>query len=208
MDSYEQPKIKKTFAEILHSLRTINDTFHLSVESGPQAGVCISLEGREEIPLGFDANRNISADANEIASRCATLKTHWAGVDLTPLKGITVSVNGEKLKTTRLLQHGDRVEFKQHAKNPHVAMVFHEPISLRILPSLLSGTQLTSKVEPNTDVVEIAPVSVEQDVLVRTVPGRYLGLFSVNDLAVIAVCTAIGTTMIFVALNWLSVSNY
>ena len=207
MDSVEQPKIKKTFAEILHSLRTVNDTFHLSVESGPQAGVSISLEGRDEIPIGFDANRNISADANQIASRCATLKTHWAGVDLTPLKGITVSVNGEKLKRTRLLQHGDRVEFKQQSKNPHVAMLFHEPISLRILPSLLSGTQLTSKskVEPNTDALEIAPVAVVQEVLVRAVSGRYLGLFTLNDIAVIAVCTAIGTTMIFVALNWLSV---
>ena len=208
MDSVEQPKIKKTFAEVLHSLRTINDTFHLSVEGGPQAGVCISLEGREEIPIGFDANRNISADANQIASRCATLKTHWAGVDLTPLKGITVSVNGEKLKRTRLLQHGDRVEFKQTSKNPHVAMLFHEPISLRMLPSLLSGTQLTSKVEPNTDALEVPPVPVVQDVVVHAVPGRFLGLFTVNDIAVIAVCTAIGTTMIFVALNWLSAGNY
>ena len=208
MDSVEQPKIKKTFAEVLHSLRTINDTFHLSVEGGPQAGVCISLEGREEIPIGFDANRNISADANQIASRCAVLKTHWAGVDLTPLKGVTVSVNGEKLKRTRLLQHGDRVEVKQTSKTPPVAMLFYEPISLRILPSLLSGTQLTSKVETNTEAVEIAPVPVEQDVVVRAVPRRFLGLFTVNDIAVIAVCTAIGTTMIFVALNWLGVSNY
>src|SRR6059058_1562545 len=102
---------KRSFASILDSLRTIEDTFYFSVEGGPQAGMRIPLEGQTvEFPVGLDGvKQNIRFGAEGVAILCAVVRKDWGGVQIIPQGKESIRVNGEDVTSPRRLRHGDRI---------------------------------------------------------------------------------------------------
>ncbi len=131
----------QSFAAILDSLRTEEDSFYFLIEGGAKADARIPVE-QAEMPLGWDSEQNISHELVRIAVVCAVVRKDWSGVVVQAQGGGSVTVNGEAVDTARRLRDGDRVALTcaDNAAAPETErprLVFHEPASLLVLDSLL-----------------------------------------------------------------------
>jgi hypothetical protein len=203
---------KRSFASILDSLRTIEDTFYFSVEGGPQAGMRIPLEEQVELPVGLDdVKQNICFSAESVAILCAIVSKDWGGVQVSPQGKGSIRINGEDVTSPRRLRHGDRIGFCSKARRNsdlmNSTLVFHEPISLRVLPSLLPQKQQSSPAASESGGESHAAEVLATARLTSPAPRRlYFGLFTFGHLVLMMVCTLIGAAVVFFTLNWLQ--NY
>jgi hypothetical protein len=206
---------KRSFASVLDSLRTIEDTFYFSIESGSQMGLRIPLEGHTvELPLGFDSSkRNICFNPESIAVLCAILRKDWSGVQIIPQDKGSIRINGEVVTSARRLRHGDRLELcKRSRKNSGLmdsVLVFHEPVSLRVLPSLLPHKHPPSEAVSESNGGPLEGKAQSSEPAPKASPNRrgprklYFGLFSTGQLGLMFVFTLIGAAAVFFILNWL-----
>lgn len=206
---------KRSFASVLDSLRTIEDTFYFSIEGGSQMGLRIPLEGHTlELPLGLDSSkRNVCFNPESIAVLCAVLRKDWSGVQIIPQDKGSIRINGEVVSAARRLRHGDKLELcKRSRKNGALmdsVLVFHEPVSLRVLPSLLPQKHHPPEAvsEPNRALVgdpAQSPAPAPQSLPDWPRPRKlYFGLFSKGQLGLMFIVTLIGSAAVFLILNWL-----
>jgi hypothetical protein len=207
---------KRSFASVLDSLRTIEDTYYFSIESGSQTGLRIPLEGHTvELPLGLDSSkRNVCFNPESIAVLCAVLRKDWSGVQIIPQDKGSIRINGEVVSSVRPLRHGDRLELCKRSRKSAGAMdsllVFHEPISLRVLPSLLPQKHhppnaVSQSAQGPLDDPARHPALAPQALPNRPRPYQKLhfGLFSKGQIGLMIICTLVGAAAVFFILNWL-----
>lgn len=204
-----------SFAAILDSLRTEEDTFYFQVETATTGRRRVPIESARLL-LGWDATgQNVACGAEgTIALPRAVVHKDWSGVMLQPEAAGAALVNGEPIETARRLRNGDRVTLRpEHGPGtPDPArnfFIFYEPASLVVLDSLLPAQQLPPPVA--------APPSVSEDAAadalvplpaVRTPPQvplmsrPFLRYYTVGEVLLMVCATLLGAFVIFLILEY------
>lgn len=137
-----------SFAAILDSLRTEEDTFYFQVETATNGRRRVPVESARLV-LGWDATgQNVACGAEgSVAVPRAVVHKDWSGVMLQPEAAGAALVNGEPIETARRLRNGDRLTLRpaQGSAGQDPArnfFIFYEPASLVVLDSLLPAQQL------------------------------------------------------------------
>ncbi|HEV2763182.1 MAG TPA: FHA domain-containing protein [Pyrinomonadaceae bacterium] len=214
----EETPRRSSFAAVLDSLRTEEDSFYFHVENGYAGRHRVAVESSEMI-IGWDeTGRIITCDAARVVAPRAVARKDWSGVLVQPYAAGMVFVNGEAVESVRRLRNGDRVQL---LPTPAVAdpslhfLIFHEPASLVVLDALLPQ-QLPPPVAP----VQTPPPPAEpSQALAPTVPAplapptppragllapnrRYFGYFTLGEVAVMFVGTLVAAVVIFLILEY------
>ncbi len=102
-----------SFAAILDSLRTEEDTFYFQVETATSGRRRVPIEGARLV-LGWDATgQNVACGAEgAVAVPRAVVHKDWSGVMLQPEAAGAALVNGEPVETARRLRNGDRLTLR------------------------------------------------------------------------------------------------
>lgn len=212
--SGQQPQPQgRSFAAILDSLRTEEDSFYFVVESPAVGGSRrVRLEAAETM-IGWDeTGRRISCDAGAVVAARAVVRKDWSGVVALPLSPGMILVNGETVEAPRRLRDGDRVTLlRVSAHEPEDdCLVFHEPASLVVLDSLLPQQQTPappSRVAPETNageassLVRPSPAAVELKTGLASPERRYFGYFTPIEVLVMVVGTLVTAAIIFIILE-------
>lgn len=210
--SQQQPQQQgRSFAAILDSLRTEEDSFYFVVESVAGGGSRrVRLEAAETM-LGWDeTGRRISCDAGVVVAARAVVRKDWSGVVALPLSPGMILVNGETVEAPRRLRDGDRVMLlRVSAHEPEDAcLVFHEPASLVVLDTLLPQQQTPAppaKPEANAgeaaSLVRQPPAAVELKTATSSPERRYFGYFTPLEVLVMVVGTLVTAAIIFIILE-------
>jgi hypothetical protein len=208
-----------SFAAILDSLRTEEDTFYFQVETATAGRRRVPVEGAGML-LGWDwtGQNVVCGDAGAIMTVRATVHKDWSGVVLQPEEAGAVSVNGEPVEAARRLRNGDRVMLRpapgstglDQARN---FLIFYEPASLVVLDSLLPSQQLPPPVAPPPSAQDEATAAAlvpapATTPAVRT-PARlplkvrrYFGYFTLGEVALMACATLAAAFIIFLILEY------
>ncbi|HEX8720763.1 MAG TPA: FHA domain-containing protein [Pyrinomonadaceae bacterium] len=220
-DDAAPPKTQQptSFAAILDSLRTEEDTFYFQVET--------ATAGRRRVPveatgllLGWDrAGQNVACGYGVAVEtvRAVVLKD-WSGVVLQPEGAGAVAVNGEPVEAARRLRNGDRVTLSPVAgsSGPDAArnfFIFYEPASLVVLDSLLPAQQLPPPVAApppagREDAAAALVPAPSPPPAVRAPHGRppaartYFGYFTLGEVALMACATLAAAFVIFLILEY------
>jgi len=200
----------RSFAAILDSLRTEEDSFYFEVEAdGERRRLPVEAA---ELMIGWDeSGRRVASDPSRVVAPRAVVRKDWSGVVILPLSAGMVTVNGETVEAPRRLRNGDRLTL---LPTPHTganslpALVFHEPASLVALDSLLPPQPLPPPVAAapaGREAAALAP-RARADVARRAAPDgrRYFGYFTGAEVAVMACGTLLAAVVIFLLLEWLS----
>lgn len=211
----------KSFASILDSLRTEEDSFYFQVETaGGRRRV--PVEGAEMM-IGWDeTGQRISCEALRVVAPRALVRKGWSGVVVLPLNAgtLSVSVNGEPVETARRLRNGDRLTLLPTAvaADPEQNfLVFHEPASLVVLDSLLPQ-QLPPPVAPapppapadapaaetSEALAPVAPAALERKRSGFFAPDRrYIrGYFTPTEILIMVCGTLVTAVVIFLILEY------
>lgn len=210
-DKFASPAQKpaRNFADILNTLRTEEDSFYFIVKNAAQEKeeARIPLE-QTEMPLGFDAQGEISCAVEQITALYAIVRKDWSGIMVESQRRSGVFVNDEAVQTTRRLRNGDRVTFNAPRKNgkPASYLQLHEPSSLVALESILeprrgSENSLTNGAPGagNSSTDESLAAQPAISVLER----RFFGYFNLFEVAVMAIGTLIAAVLIFLLLEFI-----
>lgn len=210
--SQQQPQPQgRSFAAILDSLRTEEDSFYFVVESS-SGRRRVRLEAAETM-IGWDeTGRRISCDAGVVVAARAVVRKDWSGVVALPLSPGLILVNGETVEAPRRLRDGDRVTLlRVSAHEPEDAcLVFHEPASLVVLDTLLPQQQthaLHARAAAETAAAEASslvrqpPAAVEAKTGLTSPERRYFGYFSPMEVLVMVVGTLVTAAIIFIILE-------
>jgi hypothetical protein len=202
----------RSFAAILDSLRTEEDSFYFVVESaGGRRRVRIEAA---ETMVGWDeSGRRISCDAAQVLAARAVVRKDWSGVVALPLSVGMILVNGETVEGPRRLRDGDRVTLlPTGASEPEDAcLVFHEPASLVVLDTLLPQQQLPPPVTRGTaesNAVESAALAprAQTGAIAKAGPfshgRRYFGYFTTTEVLIMIVGTLVAAVIIFMILEY------
>lgn len=207
----QQPQ-GRSFAAILDSLRTEEDSFYFVVESVTGGNRRVRLEAAETM-IGWDeSGRRISCDAGTVLAARAVVRKDWSGVVALPLSPGMILVNGETVEAPRRLRDGDRVMLlRVSAHEPEDdCLVFHEPASLVVLDSLLPQQQtakppVRAAAELNageaSTLVRQPPAAVELKTGLASPERRYFGYFTPLEVLVMAVGTLVTAAIIFIILE-------
>lgn len=208
-----------SFAAILDSLRTEEDTFYFQVETAT---------GRLRVPvggalmlLGWDrTGQNVACgDEAAVATVRAVVQKDWSGVVLQPELAGAAAVNGEPVEAPRRLRNGDRVTLlpaatggaQDAARN---FLIFYEPASLVVLDSLLPQQQLPPPVAAPAVGTEagaagaLVPAPASQPPAVREsartplTARTYFGYFTFGEVALMACATLVAALIIFLILEY------
>ncbi|HWS86725.1 MAG TPA: FHA domain-containing protein [Pyrinomonadaceae bacterium] len=201
----------RSFAAILDSLRTEEDSFYFVVESAAGASRRVRLDAAETM-IGWDeTGRRISCDAGSVAAARAVVRKDWSGVVALPLSPGMILVNGEAVEAPRRLRDGDRVTLlRGTAGEPEDAcLVFHEPASLVVLDTLLPQQQLAPPAAKAAGAgagesaapAPRAPAAVDTKVPPPSPARRYFGYFTPLEVLVMAVGTLVTAAIIFIILE-------
>lgn len=209
----EQPQPQgRSFAAILDSLRTEEDSFYFVVESVAGQSRRVRLEAAETM-IGWDeTGRRISCDAGTVLAARAVVRKDWSGVVALPLSPGMILVNGETVEAPRRLRDGDRVTLlRVTAHEPEdECLVFHEPASLVVLDSLLPQQQkaaLPSKTAASEGAAEASTLVRQPSAALETKTGlasperRYFGYFTPLEVLVMIVGTLVTAAIIFIILE-------
>jgi hypothetical protein len=210
-----------SFAAILDSLRTEEDTFYFQVETATTGRRRVPVEGAETL-LGWDrTGQNVACgDAGAVATVRAVAHKDWSGVVLQPEEPGAASVNGEPVESARRLRNGDRVTLRP-ASGPAALdparnfFIFYEPASLVVLDSLLPPQQLPPPVaahapgaEASAAAAALVHAPASSPPAVRT-PARtaltartYFGYFTFGEVALMACATLAAAFIIFLILEY------
>lgn len=208
-----------SFAAILDSLRTEEDTFYFQVETATTGRRRVPVEGARLL-LGWDATgQNVACgEEDAVAVPRAVVHKDWSGVMLQPEAAGAALVNGEPIETARRLRNGDRVTLRPAhgpvANDPaRNFFIFYEPASLVVLDSLLPAQQLPPPVAAPPSVSEGATanaiVPAPQTLpAVRTPPRDplmsrpFLRYYTVGEVLLMACATLVGAVVIFLILEY------
>jgi pSer/pThr/pTyr-binding forkhead associated (FHA) protein len=211
--THETETPRRNFAEILESLRTIEDSFYFEVEGGAQPSRRVTIEAAV-MPLGWDTTgRNISFETATIATPCAVVRKDWSGVFLQPLGAGAVTVNGERVEAERRLRDGDRLLLTSRgtggpARGPD--LIFHEPATLEALnslyrqsaPAALDAPAEESKAGDDQETPAPSPKDARRPRLFD--PSRkFFGHFTLLELAFMCVATLAAAVVVFLVLIYL-----
>lgn len=208
----------RSFATILDSLRTEEDSFYFQIESGG-ARRRVPVEGAE-IVVGWDeTGRGISCEASGVVAPRAVVRKDWSGVVVLPFSAGMVSVNGEAVEGPRRLRNGDRLTLLPTAVAADPGqnyLVFHEPASLVVLDTLLPqqlpppvapapSTAATARAETAT-AAALAPVAAtavaRRRASLLSPDRRYFGYFTFAEVVVMACGTLVAAVIIFLVLEY------
>ncbi|MET0621790.1 MAG: hypothetical protein ABW250_02310, partial [Pyrinomonadaceae bacterium] len=210
-----------SFAAILDSLRTEEDTFYFQVETATAGRLRVPVAGALML-LGWDrTGRNVACgDEAAVATVRAVVQKDWSGVVLQPEAAGAAAVNGEPVESPRRLRNGDRVTLlpaatvgaQDAARN---FLIFYEPASLVVLDSLLPPQQLPPPVaappagtEGSAGVGALVPATMAGPPAVRESPRTpltartYFGYFTFGEVALMACATVVAALIIFLILEY------
>ncbi|HLM58980.1 MAG TPA: FHA domain-containing protein [Pyrinomonadaceae bacterium] len=209
-----------SFAAILDSLRTEEDTFYFQVETATAGRRRVPVEGGVML-LGWDrTGQNVACgDAEAVAAVRAVVQKDWSGVVLQPEVAGAAAVNGEPVEAPRRLRNGDRVTLLPVAAaaahdSSRNFFIFYEPASLVVLDSLLPPQQLPPPVaspapaEPEgaqAAALVPAPASppeVRRPARVPLAARTYFGYFTLGEVALMACATLAAAFVIFLILEY------
>lgn len=209
----EQPQPQgRSFAAILDSLRTEEDSFYFVVESVAGGSRRVRLEAAETM-IGWDeTGRRISCDAGTVLAARAVVRKDWSGVVALPLSPGMILVNGETVEAPRRLRDGDRVMLlRVSAQEPEDdCLVFHEPASLVVLDSLLPQQQTAAPPQrvaadanagEASSLVRTPPAALEAKTGIAPAERRYFGYFTPLEVLVMVVGTLVTAAIIFIILE-------
>ncbi|HVF43933.1 MAG TPA: FHA domain-containing protein [Pyrinomonadaceae bacterium] len=206
----QQPQ-GRSFAAILDSLRTEEDSFYFVVESVTGQSRRVRLEAAETMVGWDETGRRISCDAGTVLAARAVVRKDWSGVVALPLSPGMILVNGETVEAPRRLRDGDRVTLlRVSAHEPEDdCLVFHEPASLVVLDSLLPQQQVAhpaaKAVETNAgeaaSLVRQPPAALEAKAATPPAERRYFGYFTPLEVLVMVVGTLVTAAIIFIILE-------
>lgn len=209
----QQPQPQgRSFAAILDSLRTEEDSFYFVVESVAGGNRRVRLEAAETM-IGWDeTGRRISCDAAAVVAARAVVRKDWSGVVALPLSPGMILVNAETVEAPRRLRDGDRVTLlRVSAHEPEDdCLVFHEPASLVVLDSLLPQQQTPARpsraaAEVNageaSSLVRPSPAALEAKAATPAPERRYFGYFTPLEVLVMVVGTLVTAAIIFIILE-------
>lgn len=203
---------RRSFAAILDSLRTEEDSFYFVVESAVGRRR-VRIEAAEMMVGWDETGRRISCDAAQVLAARAVVRKDWSGVVALPLSVGMILVNGETVEGPRRLRDGDRVTLLPTgaAEPEDASLVFHEPASLVVLDTLLPQQQLPPPVTRGageTNAVEssaLAPRARTGD-MVKAGPfspgRRYFGYFTPTEVLIMIVGTLVTAVIIFMILEY------
>ena len=209
----EQPQPQgRSFAAILDSLRTEEDSFYFVVESAAGQGRRVRLEAAETMVGWDETGRRISCDAGAVVAARAVVRKDWSGVVALPLSPGMILVNGETVEAPRRLRDGDRVTLlRVSAQDPEDdCLVFHEPASLVVLDSLLpqqhaAAPPLKAAAEASageaTSLARQSPAALEARTGIAPAERRYFGYFTPLEVLVMIVGTLVTAAIIFIILE-------
>ena len=201
----------RSFAAILDSLRTEEDSFYFVIESaGGQRRV--RIEAAEPMVGWDETGRRISCDAGTVIAARAVVRKDWSGVVALPLSPGMILVNGETVEAPRRLRDGDRVTLlRMSAGEPEDAcLVFHEPTSLVVLDTLLPQQQTpapASRSAAGPNAVEASTLVRQPSAAVEAKAGlaspqrRYFGYFTPFEVLIMIVGTLVTAVIIFMILE-------
>lgn len=207
-----------SFAAILDSLRTEEDTFYFQVETATLGRRRVPVEGAGML-LGWDrTGQNVACgDAASVSTARAVVHKDWSGVVLQPEGAGAAAVNGEPVEAARRLRNGDRVTLRP--PNASAAFdparnffIFYEPASLVVLDSLLPAQQLPPPVAAPPAGTEgagaLVPAPPPQPPAVRAAERKpltartYFGYFTLGEVALMACATLAAAFIIFLILEY------
>jgi pSer/pThr/pTyr-binding forkhead associated (FHA) protein len=214
------PQHPTSFAAILDSLRTEEDTFYFQVETATAGRRRVPVEGVGML-LGWDwTGQNVACgDAGAVMTARATVHKDWSGVVLQPEEAGAVAVNGEPVEAARRLRNGDRVTLRPTAAGSAGVdtarnfFIFYEPASLVVLDSLLPPQQLPPPVAPPPSgqgeaasaalvPADSAPPAVRAPARPTPAAHRYFGYFTLGEVALMACATLAAAFVIFLILEY------
>lgn len=208
-----------SFAAILDSLRTEEDTFYFQVETATAGRRRVAVEGARLL-LGWDrTGQNVACgDEGVVAITRAVVHKDWSGVMLQPEEAGAALVNGEPVETARRLRNGDRVTLRPaHVSGAHDParnfFIFYEPASLVVLDSLLPAQQLPPPVAPplsasegtGADALVPAPATlpaVRPTARAPLMSRTLLRYYTVGEVLLMACATLVGAFVIFLILEY------
>ncbi|HVF43967.1 MAG TPA: FHA domain-containing protein [Pyrinomonadaceae bacterium] len=209
----QQQQQGRSFAAILDSLRTEEDSFYFVVESAAGQSRRVRLEAAETM-IGWDeTGRRISCDAATVLAARAVVRKDWSGVVALPLSPGMIRVNGETVEAPRRLRDGDRVTLLRVTTHEPEddCLVFHEPASLVVLDSLLPQQQQAAAPPSKaaapggageaSSLARPAPAALEAKAATSSPERRYFGYFTPLEVLVMVVGTLVTAAIIFIILE-------
>lgn len=203
-----------SFAAILDSLRTEEDTFYFQIETATGGRRRVTIEGPGML-LGWDSTgQNVTCGvAGSVTTVRAAVHKDWSGVVLQPEGSGAASVNGEPVESARRLRNGDRVTLRPAAGRgaedaARNFFIFYEPASLVVLDSLLPAQQLPPPLTPESTAASAlvpAPTAVPAPRAADRVPlasRTYFGYFTLGEVALMACATLFAAFIIFLILEY------
>lgn len=198
----------RNFADILNTLRTEEDSFYFIVRNGTSEEKSRLPLEQNEMPLGFDAQGELTCAAEKISVLCATVKKDWSGIVVEARRGSGISVNDETLETIRRLRNGDCLNLPSGRKNgkKSFSLELHEPSSLVALESILDTRPPSGKIKLNS--LENAPANETEKAAggrepVPFIERRFFGYFSFFEVAAMIIGTLMGAILIFILLEFI-----
>jgi len=223
-----EPNSQRNFADILNSLRTVEDSFNFIIEGGRQNQQRVII-GAAEMPLGWDeSGQNLAFDEANAYTLRATVRKDRSGVIVEAQSPGTVAVNGEPVESTRQLSNGDRLVLVPTAATEaqnQAFLVFQEPASLTVLDELLLQ-KLPPPVPPQSPVEmaealaqseggpgdeageagPLVPAPPAADAALATTQRdarRIFGYFTATEILAFAVGTLLLSVLVFLLLEFL-----
>ena len=201
----------RSFADILASLRTEEDSFYFLIEGGAQSGQRVIIESAVMLLGWNEAEQNISTDVTTMVTPLAVVRKDWNGVVLQPLGPKMITVNDKPIESVHHLHDGDRLILASKSATTERAkpfLVFHEPASLMALEEIIP-----QKIPPPVSLQTPTQTPSDHiiDLLVATKVGqvtakifkpqrRYFGYFTILEILVMVVGTLIAAVIFFLLL--------
>ena len=196
----------RSFADILNTLRTEEDSFYFIVKNGSEENTTRIQIEQAEMPLGSDAQGGITGASEQIKNLLAIVRKDWSGIVIEKQSGGAILVNDETVQTTRRLRNGDRINFQTPRKigKKMPSLELHEPSSLVALESILENTPKNGGKSFNGTINSAAD---NPDASVKTtlpiIERHYFGYFSFFEVVVMAIGTLIAAVVIFLLLEFI-----
>jgi hypothetical protein len=193
----EELPTPRSFADILDTMRTEEDSFYFTIIEKDTETERIPLE-QAEIPIGASSKGKIAFSIEQISTLYAVARKDWSGILLESQRRNSVYVNDEVVETTRRLRNDDRVCFAAPTK---FSLILHEPSSLVALESLLSarvaenGTRFGGLAAANSGATENESALENQNN--SLLERRFFNHFSFTEIVTMIIATLIGAVLFF-----------
>lgn len=206
----------RSFADILDSLRTEEDSFRFEIVSATRGHRRVVVD-KAEMLIGWDeTGGQVSCDAASVRAPRACVRKEWGAVFVRPHGPGTVEVNGEPVEASRRLRDGDRLTLLPTAvaAGPRETfLVFHEPAMLVALDSLLpqqwpppvspapgaAGAEANQE-PPASRAFEPVPAAGPCPVSPRQ---SYFGYFTFGEVAIMSIGTFVAAVLIFMLMAFM-----